>query len=79
MDTAKTLFVIEYITPTGERRVWGTTFSTLAEAQRCAYELGRDRVALLDAEVHQRAVGKPRSTCDVAGSGQREVTTLARV
>ena len=45
MDTAETLFVIEYITPTGDRRTWGTTFRTLAEAQGCAHELTRDRVA----------------------------------
>jgi hypothetical protein len=31
------------------------------------------------ANPRQRVCGKPRSTCDVAGSGQRDVTTFERV
>ena len=32
-----------------------------------------------DEDAHQRVCGKPRSTFEVAGSGQRDVTTFVRV
>ncbi len=38
-----------------------------------------DDVAPALAELAQRVCGNPRSTLDVAGSGQRDVTTLPRV
>ena len=36
-------------------------------------------VSLGDRAAHHLVCGKPRSTFEVAGSGQRAVTTLARV
>ena len=36
-------------------------------------------VIIEERDPSQRVCGKPRSTCDVAGSGHREVTTLPRV
>ena len=36
-------------------------------------------IGLVDGDLHHRVCGNPRSTLLVAGSGQREVTTLPRV
>jgi hypothetical protein len=41
--------------------------------------LGRRRDPSLELDSRYRVCGNPRSTFDVAGSGQRDVTTLPRV
>jgi hypothetical protein len=53
----------------------------LVQQLRRALDVGEDEGDGSGRELaeRQRVCGKPRSTCDVAGSGQREVTTLPRV
>ena len=52
---------------------------SIAAADRSRSTLGTVPGTRSDASLLQRVCGKPRSTFDVAGSGQREVTTLPRV
>ncbi len=52
-------------------------FSSAVDGPQAAYRLRTG--CNPDLQAGQRVRGKPRSTCDVDGSGQREVTTFPRV